>query len=286
MYPGFIAPVPVPSLSVDYRSIVSLDDSYPQIELNEKASFSQGLPVFQIKETLLTHPGIKIGAVMMLVVFGMFILIGASSTQRFGSNFSLIAQDVFASVPNVNTSPQPVGAPSSSPGVAPANPNCLYCVVQGHPTIDVTLIHSVLANANSPAAPYSQALFDDGVKYGIDPVFALAFFQHESTFGTMGEAKVTLSLGNSRPEQGFGENCPAPNSCYAVYPSWSTSFPDWYRLIQQGYVRGGLGRGNLSTVDTIIPVYAPPRDGNNDSAYISSVKNAIDQWRSEMHYAT
>ena len=31
-------------------------------------------------------------------------------------------------------------------------------------------------------------MYDLGVKYGIDPVFALAFFMHESLFGTTGEA--------------------------------------------------------------------------------------------------
>ncbi len=41
-------------------------------------------------------------------------------------------------------------------------------------------------------------MYDLGVKYGIDPIYALAFFQHESDFGTTDEARKTLSLGNER----------------------------------------------------------------------------------------
>src|SRR5947209_15595889 len=70
--------------------------------------------------------------------------------------------------------------------------------VLGAPTISAGFINSVLAAAQSPAAGTGQALYNDGVKYGIDPVFALAFFQHESFFGTTGVARYSLSLGNLR----------------------------------------------------------------------------------------
>src|SRR5258706_11588722 len=70
-----------------------------------------------------------------------------------------------------------------------------YSVV-GPPTISAHFINSVLAANHSPAAGTGQELYDLGVQYGIDPVFALAFFQHESDFGTQGEATVTMSLGN------------------------------------------------------------------------------------------
>src|SRR6266571_4923204 len=70
--------------------------------------------------------------------------------------------------------------------------------VLGAPTVSTAFINQVLAVAHSPAAGKGQALYDDGVAYGIDPVFALAFFQHESYFGTTGEARSSLSLGNLR----------------------------------------------------------------------------------------
>src|SRR5438270_11418095 len=70
--------------------------------------------------------------------------------------------------------------------------------VLGPPTVSAALINQVLAAAHSPAAGKGQALYSDGVRYGIDPVFALAFFLHESSFGTNGVARFSLSLGKLR----------------------------------------------------------------------------------------
>src|SRR5205807_3266610 len=70
--------------------------------------------------------------------------------------------------------------------------------MMGPPTISAALITRVLEASHSPAMGKGQALYDLGVKYGIDPVYALAFFWHESHFGTTGEARITRSLGNER----------------------------------------------------------------------------------------
>src|SRR5437588_5412048 len=65
--------------------------------------------------------------------------------------------------------------------------------VMGPPTISAALITRVLEASHSPAMGKGKALYDLGVKYGIDPVYALAFFWQESHFGTTGEARVTRS---------------------------------------------------------------------------------------------
>ena len=39
-------------------------------------------------------------------------------------------------------------------------------------------------------------MYADSVRFGIDDVFALAFFFHESLFGRLGVAAVTHSVGN------------------------------------------------------------------------------------------
>src|SRR5947209_15812849 len=44
--------------------------------------------------------------------------------------------------------------------------------VVGAPTIIAAFINRVLDDYHSPAAGKGQALYDDGVKYGIDPVYA------------------------------------------------------------------------------------------------------------------
>ena len=145
--------------------------------------------------------------------------------------------------------------------------------VLGKPTISAAFINQVLASYNSPAAGKGQALYDLGIKYGIDPAFALAFFQHESTFGTQGEARTTFSLGNLR--------CIPDRPCvdqdrggYAQMQSWEDGFEIWYQLIRNYYI----ARRGLLTVDQIIPVYAPTADNNNEQAYIASLKHSITTW--------
>ncbi len=147
--------------------------------------------------------------------------------------------------------------------------------VLSKPTISAAFINRVLAAYHSPAAGKGQALYDLGVQYGIDPAFALAFFLHESSFGTAGEATKTLSLGNLR--------CYTGSTCvdqdrggYAAYTSWEAGFQAWYELIRNYYV----AQKGLTTVDKIIPTYAPTADHNDEAAYIASLKHALDTWHS------
>src|SRR5213080_749810 len=142
--------------------------------------------------------------------------------------------------------------------------------VVGQPTSTPDFINRVLDYYHSPAAGKGQALYDDGVKYGIDPVYALAFFMQESSFGKTGVARVTHSLGNIRYSEGY-QNYEG----YRKYGTWEEGFKDWYWLISDQYVR----QWGLTTVDQIIPVYAPSSDNNDVVAYIQAVKNAVDTWR-------
>lgn len=143
--------------------------------------------------------------------------------------------------------------------------------VAGVPTIDADFINQVLAAYDSPAQGKGQALYDLGVQYGIDPVYALAFFMQESRFGTTGVAQVTLSLGNIRATPGYESY-----EGYRKYKSWEEGFGDWYKLIKTQYVE----KWKLSTIDQIIPVYAPSSDNNDVDAYIQAVKQAVNTWRS------
>ena len=142
--------------------------------------------------------------------------------------------------------------------------------VSGPPTISADFINRVLDFYGSPARGKGQALYDDGVKYTIDPVYALAFFMHESSFGTTGVARVTLSLGNIRATPGYKSY-----DGYRKYASWEDGFVDWYKLIKKQYVQ----EWKLKTIDQIIPVYAPSSDHNDVDAYIQGIKNAVDSWR-------
>lgn len=148
--------------------------------------------------------------------------------------------------------------------------------LQGPPTITAAFIDQVLAQAGSPAAGNGQALYDLGVKYDIDPVYALAFFKHESKFGTTGEATVTRSLGNER--------CISDRPCidqkrggYALMVSWIDGFDHWYSLIANLYIK----QWGRTTVETIVPKYAPNSDDNNEQAYIAAVEQDVVTWRAE-----
>ena len=140
--------------------------------------------------------------------------------------------------------------------------------VQGQPTVSADFINQVLDHYHSPAAHKGQALYDDGVKYGIDPVYALAFFLHESSFGTTGVATVTHSLGNIRATAGYRQY-----EGYRLYPTWEAGFEDWYKLIAEQYV----AQWKLVTIDQIVPVYAPSTENDVDT-YIQTVKHAVDTW--------
>src|SRR6266704_3623346 len=133
--------------------------------------------------------------------------------------------------------------------------------IEGKPTLSAAFVDKVLAAAGSKAAGTGQALYDLSVKYGIDDAYALAFFQHESTFGTGGVARATLSLGNIRCSEGY--------ICiegYRAYSSWQEGYADWYRLIRNLYI----SQWGLRTVEQIVPKYAPSSE-NDVTGYISAV---------------
>lgn len=208
------------------------------------------------------------------VVVLFFVLISASIFQRpagpsnlvYSSNAQSFPIQVGGSLSAVNTW-QNSNGPISSLTPIPTHTGP-YSVI-GKPSITVNFINEVLASYNSPAAGKGQALYDLGVKYGIDPAFALAFFMHESSFGTAGMATVTLSLGNLR----CIPSVPCNNG-YAQFSSWEQGFEAWYKLIRNLYV----AQWGLVTIDQIIPTYAPSSDHNNVSGYIAALKHSIDTW--------
>ncbi len=157
--------------------------------------------------------------------------------------------------------------PVSVPGVdaiATAFPMPGQESVMSKPTISASAIDRILGMHHSPAAGTGQALFAYGVESGIDPAYALAFFHHESSYGTTGVARFTHALGNIR--------CSAGYQClqgFRAYVSWQAGYLDWYRLIRDTYV----ARWGLTTPATILPVYAPESRHNDVQAYIDAIRS-------------
>lgn len=146
--------------------------------------------------------------------------------------------------------------------------------LQAPPSLTPQQIDGILRSYQSPAADTGEVWHSLGVQYGIDPVFALTFFVHESTAGTHADwighkpdGTTTHNIGNIV--------CAGYETCYRNYrdyPSWQAGIEDWYRLIDSEYIQ----RRGLTTIADVIPVYAPPRASSN---YIASLEYTVDAWR-------
>jgi Mannosyl-glycoprotein endo-beta-N-acetylglucosaminidase. len=148
--------------------------------------------------------------------------------------------------------------------------------VVGGPSLSAAFVNQVLTNAGSPAQGLGDTFYSMSQRYGIDDIYALAFYQHESSFGTAGEARFSLSIGNLRcVSQGYEDLGPWCAGGYTHFPSWQAGIEAWYRLIKNVYVN----QWGCSTVESIIPHYAPNADNNNEAAYIASVEQSVDTWR-------
>jgi hypothetical protein len=148
--------------------------------------------------------------------------------------------------------------------------------IQGIPTISAQQIDSILAAYGSPAVGTGAAWYNLGMKYGIDPAYAVAFFIHESSAGTHPDWAGLKSDGGSTHNVG-NIICAGYATCYGRfrdYPNWDAGIEDWYKLIDVEYIQG---RGTL-TVQDIVPIYAPAFE-NDVQAYIDSVTSMVDGWR-------
>ncbi len=208
------------------------------------------------------------------VFAALFYLYGQIHAQPHKAVASSSHPSLSLSAPAPTTAPAPVQSASTGQAMP----------VFGKPTVDAHFIDTILCEASSPACGTGQQLYNAAVAQGIDPVMPLAFFDHESSFGKAGMARVTHSLGNLRCIDGAacvntdGLPCQAGQSCYAAFPPWQTGagYNAWAALIAGPYY-AGEGR---TTIELIIPKYAPQADHNNEQAYIDSVEAAVRLWRS------
>jgi hypothetical protein len=164
------------------------------------------------------------------------------------------------------SAPRPAAGSPTRPGAAAIN-GALSVIRQ--PTIDVATIQRVLKQYDSPAAGEAQTIYDMGERYGIDPAVCLAFFIMESSAGTRGMATETLSIGNIRATPGYVDH-----KGYRKYASWREGIEDWYQLIARLYV----GEWGLTTVEAIVPVYAPAADSNDPDHYTNTVRRLVREW--------
>ena len=144
----------------------------------------------------------------------------------------------------------------------------------GPPTISLETFAHFLKEKNSPAYPEAASMYQNCIKLSCDPAVALAFFNHESSMGTMGAAVANKSFGNIRCTAGW----PCDNSGgggFKIYNTWTEGLIDWAILLKDVYA----AKFQLYTLEQIIPVYAPAEDHNQPVVYINTVKSLVDQYR-------
>jgi Mannosyl-glycoprotein endo-beta-N-acetylglucosaminidase len=254
-------------------------------ELEEKET-SKALPIVrpprvvdEFEEHPLVHHTPWLGRLFLCLLVGVvfiLVLVSAGIFQRSGAPQLIIASGAQVFPIQVGGTLGAVNTWQNSNGpLIPKTPiptqKGPYSVI-GKPSLSVDFMNSVLAYYHSPAAGKAQALYDDGLKYGLDPAYALAFFMHESTFGTAGVARATLSLSNMRCVPEYA--CFNQGGGYARFNSWEQGFEAWFKLIRNLYI----AQWSLITIDQIIPVYAPSSDHNNVQGYIASLKHTINTW--------
>lgn len=230
----------------------------PYISSRPYISYSRpGLPAL---------PGMNHWPIMgMVAVVSIFILV------VFGVGGSVA--DLSRWVPSFMSGNQDNALHSKLFGAAPPAGN--YSL-KASPSISAKQIDRILESYGSPATGTGEIWYNLGLKYGIDPAFAVAFFIHESSAGTnpgwagiKSDGSTTHNVGNII--------CAGYASCYnrfRDYGSWEEGIEDWYRLIDVEYIQG---RGTM-TVRDIIPIYAPAFE-NDVEGYINSVTSLVDSWR-------
>lgn len=138
------------------------------------------------------------------------------------------------------------------------------------PRISRDYFIEVLQKAGSPAAPVAGFCYDIVKSYGLDPAIALAFFQHESSFGKAGVAVRSLNWGNLRK----GARAREIKGGFAYYDDWRDGLRDWCDLIRNVYI----GQWGRDTVDRVIAKYAPSEDGNVPARYAAAVEEQVQEW--------
>jgi hypothetical protein len=159
----------------------------------------------------------------------------------------------------------------SPPGLPPGDYS-----LRGAPSLSASEIDSILEGYGSPATGTGQSWIDLGHHYEIDPAYAVAFFIHESSAGThpawaghKPDGETTHNVGNI-----ICAGYPNCHGRFRDYDSWEEGIEDWYRLIDEEYIKG---RGH-KTLDDVLPIYAPAVE-NDVNGYVGTVKRLVDGWR-------
>ncbi|HET7713855.1 MAG TPA: hypothetical protein VFK94_06470 [Patescibacteria group bacterium] len=124
---------------------------------------------------------------------------------------------------------------------------------------------------HSPAFSEAHTIWAALFERRVDPAVALGFFHHESNCGNAGRAVQTKSWGNIRWRAVYSNlNYPVRDiDGFAAYPSYTLGaihFAD--HLLGRDFTNSYTG---LTTVEQVVPIWAPSADGNSPPDYINAV---------------
>lgn len=208
-----------------------------------------------------------------IIVWLVVSMAQASPNQSVVSSYSQsTGLRAVAEIIGIQLPEAPAPEPVAKPVIIPPGESSIL----GTPTITAEQIDAILRANNSPAAGTGAIWVEAGIQYGIDPAYGLAFFMHESSYGTNPAWAGMKPDGTSTHNVG-NIICAGYRTCYKRfrdYPDWRTGIYDWYRLIAVEYVQW---RG-LATVEGILPVYAPAFE-NDVPRYVNVIKYAVAEWR-------
>jgi hypothetical protein len=194
-----------------------------------------------------------LGGVLLLA------LLGTGLAEGLGPGFLSFGGQLLGLAP---LAPSPTLAPSAIPSD----------VIVRSPSISFLEVEQVLSRVGSPMLPYAGDVYAYGVKYHIDPVFALAFWMKESREASDGSVAAV----DHNP--GYTEGLAGDDRCgrWACWPTWTAGIEGWYRYMRVFFINA---RG-LTRVEDILPIYAPSTE-NNTNGYIAFVLQMAATWRAE-----
>ena len=159
----------------------------------------------------------------------------------------------------------------ASPAALSTAPATSRTPVTGPPSLSLTTVQRIVAR--TPLSSLATVIYQFGQQRQIDPAFALAIWTHESSLDTAGASVRNKNPGNLICAAAAHPPATGCSGRWAVYPDLVAAIADWYRYIAVRYVQRGL-----TTVETILPIYAPPSE-NDTQGYIAQVKRLMQQWR-------
>jgi hypothetical protein len=140
--------------------------------------------------------------------------------------------------------------------------------VAGAASVDTAVVDATLHREGSPLAGLGAVIIAKGRRWGIDPVFLVAFVTYFDAGAPLPTAAHNVghirAVGTQRAIDG-----------YRAFPTWQAGIDAWYRLIAAVYVR----RWELTTLDRIVPVYAPGSGRRSVETELNALRATVEALR-------